>query len=85
MKATTVAPQTTKIFIAAKTYGHASHCAKLAKLGPRDWLYVDDGHRLKGTRGAKVILYETWREHPRVRDIEMEIKYRECVTEPANG
>lgn len=80
---TTPPPQ--KVFIAAKTYGHASHCAKLRGLTPHDWTYADDGHRLRGTRGAKVILYITWIEHPKVLDLEAMLKDRECVTENANG
>lgn len=74
-----------KVLIAAKTYGHASHCAKMRKLGPHEWAYVDDGHRLVGTRGAKVILYETWRYHPHYDAIERMLKERECKTEDAHG
>lgn len=84
MKTATAAPQT-KILIAAKTYGHASHCAKKRGLGPLEWAYVDGGHKLQGSRGARVILYETWRQHPESHIVAEMLKHLECVTEECNG
>lgn len=75
---------TSKILIAAKTYGHASYCAKKYGFGPLEWLFLDGDHRLIGTRRARVILYENWREHPEADQIKLSIRDRESVTEEAS-
>lgn len=76
---------TPPIYIAAKTYGHASHCAKVRGLGPLDWLFLNGDRWLRETRGAKVILCGDWDEHPEARDIELAVRDRECVVEVDRG
>jgi hypothetical protein len=70
------------IYIAAKTYGHASHCAKARGLDAFSWKFLDGGYLLHATQGASIILFGDWKEHPESRDIELTVRDRGGVIIP---